>query len=1110
MDAAGEVWLKCQSGSDRDEARKGVRVNEGRKPFDEEIWALKERAKELDCLYAVDDVLSREGLSEHERFREVVQVIPDGWQYPSVCGAVLVVDDVAYRTKERPEGEWFLRAPIKVDGEKAGELSVHYVAEQPASDEGPFLSEERRLIDTLADRIGRYLAARNAPAPSAGESTERQAAQLSNWRTVLSFIAASDPVLVMRLTRRMVNYLCWHGWCNEELMAAVAASNTGRLTERTGAGEEVAEVDEEAGSALASDSKPKVTGERPASDPSAKLAALAERAFATAAAQLGDEEVSIRLQSWIVEDKARPLLTTLTNVETTLADIMSALSRFRQYVPDESELPSAVQTALRVGLLRRIFRDQIEFTNTAKDHVRIRDFYGLLDRVALFPLCHGKLGGKSAGLFVAQQITKRSSVGEELLSSIKVPKTWYVPSDVLLDFITSNDLDDIYKWKYLEIDEVRGMYESIERLFVGSSFPPTITQALAAALDDFGNTPLIVRSSSLLEDQTGSSFAGKYKSVFVPNRGPKSERLAALEHAIAEVYASVFAPDPIQYRAERGLLAFHEEMGIMIQEVVGRRVGKWYLPAYAGVAFSVNEHRWSPRIQPSDGLVRLVPGLGTRAVDRFTDDYPVLVAPGQPGLRVNTTPDEVVRYSPQLIEVIDLEANQLVALPVRELLEKHGNEYPIIGNIVSRIDDGILRKPRGLGPDFEEEEHVVTFEGLISDTPFVDQMGAMLKVLEEALGTPVDVEFACDGENLYLLQCRAQSSSRATAPAAIPRNLPSQQVLFSANRHISNGAVCGITHIVYVDPDEYRRLSDRGLMLSVGRAVGKLNKLLPKNQFVLMGPGRWGSRGDIRLGVSVSYSDINNTAMLIEIARREGGYVPELSFGTHFFQDLVEAGIRYLPLYPDEAGASFRESFFRRSDNLLSSYLPEQAELASVLRVIDVERETDGEVLNILMNAELEEAVGFLADPAEVMAEEAPSAEGLPEYPKEHWRWRLQMAEQIAAEIDAECLGVKRLFVFGSTKNGTAGPASDIDLLVLFDGSDQQRHDLETWLDGWSQALAELNYLRTGYRTDGLLDLHIITDDDIERRTSYAVKIEAITDPARELELGQDGCSSCS
>jgi hypothetical protein len=118
-----------------------------------------------------------------------------------------------------------------------------------------------------------------------------------------------------------------------------------------------------------------------------------------------------------------------------------------------------------------------------------------------------------------------------------------------------------------------------------------------------------------------------------------------------------------------------------------------------------------------------------------------------------------------------------------------------------------------------------------------------------------------------------------------------------------------------------------------------------------------------------------------------------------------------------------------------------------------------------------------------------------------HWRWRLLMAETIAATVDADRFGVKAMYVIGSAKNATSGPGSDLDLIVHFDGTELQKEGLALWLDGWSRSLAEVNYLRTGYRTDRLLDVHFVTDGDIERKTSFAAKIGAVTDAARELRL---------
>jgi pyruvate, water dikinase len=187
--------------------------------------------------------------------------------------------------------------------------------------------------------------------------------------------------------------------------------------------------------------------------------------------------------------------------------------------------------------------------------------------------------------------------------------------------------------------------------------------------------------------------------------------------------------------------------------------------------------------------------------------------------------------------------------------------------------------------------------------------------------------------------------------------------LFSANRYISNGMVTDLRYIVYVNPQKYGDLADYQTLLSVGRAVGKLNKLLPRRKFVLMGPGRWGSRGDIKLGVSVTYSEINNTALLIEIAKKHKDYVPDLSFGTHFFQDLVESNIRYLPLYPDEEGNFFNESFFLNSANKFADFLPDSGRLAEVIQVIDLADLKGRQNLTVLMNAENEKAVGMLTRP---------------------------------------------------------------------------------------------------------------------------------------------------
>jgi predicted nucleotidyltransferase len=216
---------------------------------------------------------------------------------------------------------------------------------------------------------------------------------------------------------------------------------------------------------------------------------------------------------------------------------------------------------------------------------------------------------------------------------------------------------------------------------------------------------------------------------------------------------------------------------------------------------------------------------------------------------------------------------------------------------------------------------------------------------------------------------------------------------------------------------------------------------------------------------------------------------------------LVESEIYYLPLYPDDKGIIFNESFFEESANILADVLPEFANLSRTLKVIDVTKGAKDQVLRILMNAEVEKAIGFLCCEAEKKRTTRVIKEEVYRESKNFWAWRFRMAENIAAQLDAERFGVKGFYVFGSTKNATAGPESDIDILIHFIGTKKQRHDLLLWLEAWSLSLDEMNYLRTGHRTGGLLDIHIVTDEDIANKNSYALKIGAVTDAARPLPM---------
>jgi len=894
------------------------------------------------------------------------------------------------------------------------------------------------------------------------------------WRDVVEQMRKTRGKQFLRISRKMLNHLCSIGLVQAQDMLAEVEGGVGTGGETN------------------------VPGARVSLDDSSLMSGAP---FELAGEFLGDDEILTRLNKWVQEDKASFFSTVVGDPRSTLPEIAAAIRRYHDVLAGRSGLATSTLKSLRVSLIMRFLTEQFDFINVAKEVVRITDFHDLLNQVIMTEGSHGKLGGKAAGLLLATWILARPEATDRGLDRIKIPRTWCIISDAIMDFVKLNNLDDVMEQKFKDISQVRREYPNMIQLFKNSTFPPEVITGLSRALDFFGDVPLIIRSSSLLEDRFGTAFSGKYKSLFIANQGTKEERLDALMDAVAEVWASILGPDPIEYRRERGLQEFVEEMGILIQEVVGTRVGRWWLPAFAGVAFSQNEFRWSPRISREDGLIRLVPGLGTRAVDRIDRDFPILAVPAQPGLRASASMDEILRYSPSRADVINLETNAFETVELADLLREAGDDYPLVDKVFSVYREGMLHKTSRFMMDPTRDDLVADMEGLRADTELVPRLHDLLLTLSRHLQTPVDIEFAHDGEDFYLLQCRPQAQSSENAPAPIPRDIDPSELVFSARRYVSNGWVPEITHIVYVDPAGYGALPSVEAMREVGRTVGALNRLLPKRQFILMGPGRWGSRGDIKLGVNVTYADINNTAVLVEIARRSGQYVPDLSFGTHFFQDLVEAQIRYLPLYPDDEDIVFDEAFLARGSNLLADLLPEYAHLESCVRVIDVPAASDGKILKILMNADQEEAVAVLEAPSGKQAVSSAPVEPTLHEPMQYWRWRFRMAERMVRALDPAEYGVAAVYLYGSVKNGTAGPDSSIDLILHFQGDERQQCRLNSWLDGWSQALTEMNFSRTGERVERMLEVTFVSDDEVAARTGLAAMIDAVTNAARKLEF---------
>ena len=618
---------------------------------------------------------------------------------------------------------------------------------------------------------------------------------------------------------------------------------------------------------------------------------------------------------------------------------------------------------IKVVLIKGMISDQLRFIAVAKHVFSIAD----LRRIYQRRIGGGKIGGKAAGMILAWKILQlpHKDDGPDISKFVEIPDSYFLGSEVIYDFRLMNNLDSYMNQKYRPLEEIRAEHPQIEAEHLLGRFPEFIVDQLRFVLEQFGNDPIIVRSSSLLEDNFGFSFAGKYSSYFCPNQGTHKENLRDLLDAIRRVYASTINPDAILYRQHHGLIDYDERMGVLLQRVRGKRYGRYFLPTIAGVGFSRNPFRWHPKIERDVGFLRIVWGMGTRAVDRVDNDYPRMISLSHPQLRPESTAAAQRQYAQWYVDLVDLEKNEFTTLPIDDVLHR---DFPGLRSIASQDKGEYLQRILSVGALDENDRFVLTFDALTRDRKFVALMRTALARLEKEYKTPVDMEFTVEilpgrpypDYKMHLLQCRPLSQRKSEDLVEIPTDIPEQRILFTSRGLIPNGRAEQVRYIIFVNPEKYREVPNTEIKLELGRAIGRLNKLLEDESFILIGPGRWGST-NLELGVRVSYADIYNTKVLIELGVAQDGKPPELSYGTHFFQDLVESGIHSLPIPLHLEGASFNWRFFRLAPNNLGTLLPEDEPLAPYLQVVDVPQVTNGFRLNVFMDGtNNDEASGFL------------------------------------------------------------------------------------------------------------------------------------------------------
>jgi pyruvate, water dikinase len=362
--------------------------------------------------------------------------------------------------------------------------------------------------------------------------------------------------------------------------------------------------------------------------------------------------------------------------------------------------------------------------------------------------------------------------------------------------------------------------------------------------------------------------------------------------------------------------------------------------------------------------MRLVFGLGTRAVDRSDDDYTRIVALNAPERRPESDFDEVRQYSQRKVDVIDLEANQLAAHEFTEVAER-SNGLPV--HIFASAQSGLAERTYGAGTT-KAPPPVLTFEHLLMQTPFVKDMRQMLDIIQNAYDYPVDLEFTAnfsdhDQYKINLVQCRPLQIVSDSVAVALPVDIAREDCILEAH-----GAVIGqsrvhpIDRLVYVSPSVYGQLPIRD-RYAIARLIGRVLHLTEPQtplHIMLIGPGRWGTSTP-SLGVPVSFAEIDTASVLCEIVAMRDDLIPDVSLGTHFFNDLVEMDVLYLALFPGRKDNFWNRNFFHQTPNRLVKLLPGEAQWAEAVHVIDLPSHShNGAMLKLNANALTQQVVCYL------------------------------------------------------------------------------------------------------------------------------------------------------
>ena len=568
-------------------------------------------------------------------------------------------------------------------------------------------------------------------------------------------------------------------------------------------------------------------------------------------------------------------------------------------------------------------REMVKKNFTPEDYFAIRDHM----------IGTGMIGGKACGMLLARAIIRNKE--PDIAEYLEPHDSFYVGSDLYYTYIVDNDLWAL-RIKQRTEEGYFTLADDFARKLMEGRFSDAMREQFLRIIEYYGQDPYIIRSSSILEDGFGNAFAGKYESVFCANRGSLEERLEEFENAIKTVYASSMSLSALDYRKRRGLDKRDEQMALLIQRVSGSYYGNCYMPCAAGVGYSYSPYRVMKDSDPTCGMLRLVMGLGTSAVDRTEGSYPRIVNLDMPEKSSYSSSADKHKFSQGKAEVINMTTHQLEKMSY-DMLEPVIPKY--LENVLLEHDYDAESRLREMGRP--RQVKFISCKGLVANKKLMDQMKRMLHCIQEEYDYPVDTEFTINisdnGDySVDLLQCRPLQVQRSSGGTVIPEGIPEDNILLenmSSSMGLSKASELDI--IVYVDPVNYYNMPYRDKP-AVARLIGKINwhyRELNKHMMLIV-PGRVGTTSP-ELGVPTSFADISAFEIICETEETKAGYNPELSYGSHIFQDLVEAEILYTAVFNNAKTIHFHPDKLQRCPDVISDFDGTE-NLSDIVHVYDV------------------------------------------------------------------------------------------------------------------------------------------------------------------------------